>query len=147
MTLANNCASSKYPFSFVNYTFRNYWSCFKNYVVIIRGVAISIHGFYMYFTCISSISDCHLDFGLVNITLLIFSFKIFFNPFHATDLFWYPLKTSENVWFSDVFKGYQKGSVAWNGLSSIYVWSDFQLNYRMNCHIIAVHVANTSLSI
>ena len=22
------------------------------------------------------------------------------NPFHATDLFWYPLKTSENLWFS-----------------------------------------------
>ena len=27
------------------------------------------------------------------------------NPFHATDLFWYPLKTSENHWFSDVFGG------------------------------------------
>ena len=38
------------------------------------------------------------------------------NPFHATDLFWYPLKTSENLWFSDVFRGYQKKSVAWNGL-------------------------------
>ena len=40
------------------------------------------------------------------------------NPFHATDLFWYPLKTSENLWFSDVFRRYQKRSVAWNGLSS-----------------------------
>ena len=29
-----------------------------------------------------------------------------FNPFHATDLFWYPLKTSENLWYSDVFRGY-----------------------------------------
>ena len=34
------------------------------------------------------------------------------NPFHATDLFWYPLKTSENQRFSG---GYQKISVAWNG--------------------------------
>ena len=42
-----------------------------------------------------------------------------FNPFHAIDLFWYPLKTSENLWFSDVFRGYQKRSVAWNGLMII----------------------------
>ena len=41
----------------------------------------------------------------------------FFNPFHATDLFRCPLKTSENLWFSDVSKGYQKRSGAWNGLS------------------------------
>ena len=27
-----------------------------------------------------------------------------------------PLKTSENLWFSDVFRGYQIRSVAWNGL-------------------------------
>ena len=38
------------------------------------------------------------------------------NPFHATDLFWYLLKTSENLWFSDVSRGYQKRSLAWNGL-------------------------------
>ena len=41
------------------------------------------------------------------------------NPFHATDLFWYPLKTSENQRFSDVFRGYQKRSVAWNGFEKI----------------------------
>ena len=27
-----------------------------------------------------------------------------------------PLKTSENLWFCDVFRGYQKISVGWNGL-------------------------------
>ena len=27
------------------------------------------------------------------------------NPFHATGLFLYPLKTSENLWFSNVFGG------------------------------------------
>ena len=27
----------------------------------------------------------------------------FFNPFHATDLFWYPLKTSENQRFKLLF--------------------------------------------
>ena len=40
----------------------------------------------------------------------------FINPFHATGLFRKPLKTSENLWFSDVFRGYQKRPVAWNGL-------------------------------
>ena len=39
-----------------------------------------------------------------------------FNPFHATDHFWYPLKKSENLCFFYVFWGYQKRSVAWNGL-------------------------------
>ena len=37
------------------------------------------------------------------------------NPFHATDFFWYPLKTSENQRFFDVFRGYQERSMAWNG--------------------------------
>ena len=41
------------------------------------------------------------------------------NPFHVTDLFWYPLKTLESLWFSDVFMGYQKRSVAWNGLKLV----------------------------
>ena len=40
------------------------------------------------------------------------------NPFHASGLFWYPLKASENLWFSDVFRGYQKRTVAWNGLTT-----------------------------
>ena len=34
------------------------------------------------------------------------------NPFHSTCLFLYPLKTSENLWFSDVFRGYRKRSVS-----------------------------------
>ena len=38
------------------------------------------------------------------------------NPFQATGLFWYPLKTSENQRFSDVFRGFRKRPVAWNGL-------------------------------
>ena len=38
---------------------------------------------------------------------------------HATGLFLYPLKTSGNLWFSDVFRGYRKMPVAWNGLIDI----------------------------
>ena len=34
------------------------------------------------------------------------------NPFHATGLFLYPLKTSVNLWFSDVFMGSRKRPVA-----------------------------------
>ena len=45
--------------------------------------------------------------------------KLFLNPFHVTDLFRYPLKTSENQRLSDVFRGYQKRPVAWNGLTDI----------------------------
>ena len=40
-----------------------------------------------------------------------------FNSFYAADLFWNPLKKSENLWFS-VFRGNQKRSEAWNGLTS-----------------------------
>ena len=43
-------------------------------------------------------------------------FKVF-NPFHATGLFLFPLKTSENQRFSDVLRGYRKRSVAWSGLT------------------------------
>ena len=39
-----------------------------------------------------------------------------FNPFHTTGLFRYPLKTSENQSFSDVFRDYPKRPVAWNKL-------------------------------
>ena len=42
------------------------------------------------------------------------------NPFHATALFLYPLKTSENV---SVFRGYRKRPVLWNELKHF-----FQLN-------------------
>ena len=42
------------------------------------------------------------------------SFKIAINPIYATGLFRYPLKTSENLWFSDVFTGYRKtGGMKW----------------------------------
>ena len=38
------------------------------------------------------------------------------NPFQVTGLFLYPLKTSENQRFSDVFGGYRKRPVAWSEL-------------------------------
>ena len=38
------------------------------------------------------------------------SWKAFVSPFHATGLFLYPPKTSENLWFSDVFRVIERGS-------------------------------------
>ena len=38
------------------------------------------------------------------------------NPFHATGLFLYPLKKSENQRFSVVFRGYRKRPAARKGL-------------------------------
>ena len=40
--------------------------------------------------------------------------------------FIYPLETSENFWFSDVFRGYRNGTLAWNGLRlGIKGWTTF----------------------
>ena len=39
------------------------------------------------------------------------------NPFHATDLLWYHLKTSDYNRLSDVFRGYQNRPMPWNGLN------------------------------
>ena len=45
--------------------------------------------------------------------------KTHLKPFHATELFWYPLKSSENHRF---FRGYQKRSVTWNKLKTKKSW-------------------------
>ena len=37
--------------------------------------------------------------------------EVIFDLFHATGLFLYPLETSRNLWFLDIFKGYRKRSV------------------------------------
>ena len=42
------------------------------------------------------------------------------NPFHATGLFLYPLKTSESHRFSDVFRGYRKRPVKRNELIFLF---------------------------
>ena len=37
------------------------------------------------------------------------------NPFVPNASFLYPLKTSENLWFADVFRGQKKGALGTNG--------------------------------
>ena len=43
-------------------------------------------------------------------------YAVYPNLFQVNVVFLYPLKTSENLWFSDVFRGYRKGTLTWNGL-------------------------------
>ena len=38
------------------------------------------------------------------------------NPFHATDLFWYPWKHQKIRGFFDVFRGYKNETLTWNWL-------------------------------
>ena len=47
--------------------------------------------------------------------------KKILNPLLPDVLFLYPLKTSENLWFSDVFRGYKNGTPGSNGLILIWV--------------------------
>ena len=56
----------------------------------------------------------------------------FINLFHAPHLFWYPLKTSENLWFSDVFMGYQKRSVAWNEFNNNNSINNISINNNIS---------------
>ena len=50
------------------------------------------------------------------------------NPFHATGLFLFPLKTSENQRFSNILRGYRKRPVSWNGLRTWYLNTSTLLN-------------------
>ena len=45
----------------------------------------------------------------------------FVDPYHATGLFLYSLKASENFWLSNVFRGYRRRPVVWKELSIIFV--------------------------
>ena len=83
-----------------------------------------------------------------------------FNPFYAPGLFRYPLKTLENLWFSEVFggyrkrllifwcfQGYQKRPVTWNGLREFFKMtlnlSDRWRNYPANIYLFKVNNENT----
>ena len=56
------------------------------------------------------------------------------NPFHATGLFRYPLKESEKVWFSDVFRGHRKRQSHEMGL-----WAQILIKFLPVMHISVIH--------
>ena len=46
--------------------------------------------------------------------------------------FYIPLKTSENFWFSDIFRGYRKRPLPWNGLIVCQgFWKNFFFGIRI----------------
>ena len=49
----------------------------------------------------------------------------------ASGLFLYLLKTSENLWFPDVFRGYRKRSLTWNGLTHFMPVFHFYTSWKL----------------
>ena len=45
----------------------------------------------------------------------------FFDAFCANISFLYPLKMSENIWFSDVFNRYRNGTSIWNTVNMQHI--------------------------
>ena len=39
------------------------------------------------------------------------------NPFPVNNFFLYPLKSTENMWFFDLFRGYKRGAM-WHGMEN-----------------------------
>ena len=48
------------------------------------------------------------------------------DPFLVNAPILHPLKTPKHLWFSDVFKGNQKGTLARNGLQQTFIPPSFQ---------------------
>ena len=49
------------------------------------------------------------------------------NRFQVNVIFLYPLKISENLWISDVFRGHGNRTLALNGLNSSSLWAGLQV--------------------
>ena len=54
-------------------------------------------------------------------------FILFFNPFSTNAPLLYPLKTSKNHRFSEVFRGYRSGTLVENGLINTFVYTGMKL--------------------
>ena len=50
--------------------------------------------------------------------------EFFISPFQANLPLLYPLKTSENLRFSDFFRGYRKETLTWNGLMMVILFGE-----------------------
>ena len=55
---------------------------------------------------------------------------LYSNPFSTNVLLLYPLKTSENLCFSDVFRRYRNGTLVENGLNWTLTFFQFQTDIR-----------------
>ena len=63
------------------------------------------------------------------------------NPSLANVPILYPLKTSENLWFSGVFRGYKIGTLARNGLMPFEQIQMYQKNFASSLLSLKEHFA------
>ena len=88
----------------------------------------TVQPYYIY-NLLPSTRTAHRHVDLFNKVSCIFEyFKNSFipnvvNPFHVNVPFLYSLKMSENLWFSDVFRGYKSRTLAWKGLNNGISWT------------------------
>ena len=59
--------------------------------------------------------------------------QLYFNPFSANVPLLHPLKTSENLWFSDVFRGCRSRTSVENGLIKCAGRKSFHLLHKTKC--------------
>ena len=85
---------------------------------------------FFWYSLVMRVAFCYLIGALIlnnfGVTSFVNHFTKKINLFQANVPFLYPLKTSENRRFSDVFRGYKKGTLIWNGLISSLIqqlWS------------------------
>ena len=82
--------------------------------------------------------------------------RLSINPFPATGLFLYPLKTSQNLCFFNIFRGYRKRPVEWNELMTVNLFSDnptkwsdtlkqFVGSFPTNCSCVFEHFVGLAL--
>ena len=92
-------------------------------------------------SCKNMISECNKTF---NILQLLWSFTFIcensqntnhnLNTFHASGLFLYSMKTSENQRFSNIFRGHRNRRVRWNELKVLETFIAFLRHYKIRVY-------------
>ena len=106
----------------------------KNSPKAVMVTVIIILAFSFFPTFLVLLHEEHIDESWSTISSLLkyYIHYKFINPFHATGLFLYPLKTWENLKFSYNFRGNRKISLPWNGFLRLrwlwlLVWKNLNL--------------------
>ena len=85
----------------------------------LKSVTCSI--FFFFFWILSTNMWTLIRFYSLHINVLVTSQIKMLNPFQANVPFLYPIKMLENQRFSDVFRRYRKGTLAWIGLMTQFI--------------------------
>ena len=93
---------------------------FNDFNSILHTLGSSVTGFYIFQASVKNIGSGKIQENMYFSSFVFSRKKITtrysINTSHATGLFLQPLKRSENLWFSDVFRRHRKRPVAWDGL-------------------------------